>query len=441
MEQKTCFVSMPFGMKLDPGTGRVVDFDRVYQDVVLPAAIAVGYTTMRADKIGGVTLTLPLILQLLSSDLFVADLTATNPNVMYELGLRHALSNSTTLLIMEAGSRLPFDLGYYKVIVYRITESGALEYSEAVRAKAALVQAIKEGNLTEGSLSPVYQLLPNLRPPELIVPETASLPGSSRKSRGPVISPFEAPIESLRQAEETIKSGKDAEPSSVIEVMKGYRVKSAWEDMVSFAAALPNDIKLIPQVAQMTALALNRLGRHLEGIEILRSVILRTGPDSETLAIIGLSYKRLYASEQRKEYLDSAIDCYRQSFELAPNDYYAGLNLASLLALYTGDDGRKELEELVPRLRSQLAQRAEDPRADFWDLASAIELAVIARDWPAANKLLPRLLSSPGSEWGLASALQQLQLYRDSMGPSDGRRLQALLEPMQQRSGVMQRNA
>src|SRR5215471_8862553 len=126
MAPKICFVSMPFGMKLDPGTRRLVDFDKVYKNVVQPAAEEAGYTVTRADEIGGVTIALPLFQHLLFSDLFIADLTTANPNVMYELGLRHALRDSATLLIIEAGSRLPFDLGYFRVVVYRTAEDGSL---------------------------------------------------------------------------------------------------------------------------------------------------------------------------------------------------------------------------------------------------------------------------------------------------------------------------
>src|SRR6476661_243158 len=114
MEKKTCFVSMPFGKKLDPATGRIFDFDKIYHAIVRPAAIESGYTAMRADEaIGGVGLELPLFQELLSSDLFIADLTTANPNVMYELGLRHALSNSATVLISEATAQPPFDVGRF----------------------------------------------------------------------------------------------------------------------------------------------------------------------------------------------------------------------------------------------------------------------------------------------------------------------------------------
>ncbi len=443
MEQKTCFVSMPFGKKPDPRTGREFDFDRIYREVVRPAAEEAGYRALRADEFGSGIIARPLFERLLSSDLFIADLTTANPNVMYELGLRHALSNAATVLVAEAdwAHRLPFDLGYARVIVYRAQPGGQLEPQEATRARNMLSEAIRQGIGREGSDSPVYAFLQTLRPPELPGSRTGKRRGSGRPSVTGDTPLIEAPIESLRRAEEAVKSSPELDTASVIELMKGYQVKSAWEDMMKFASDLPDNLKEVPQVAQMMALAQNRLGHYQEAIAILSSLISRTGGDSESLGILGLSYKRLYASEHKQDYLQGSIDSYRQAFIFAPNDYYAGLNLASLLALYASDDARKELSGLVPRLRDQLAQRVEDPRANFWDLASALEVAVIARDWPEANRVVSRLVSGTEAQWGLATVVPQLRLYEKIMNEPDLSQLQNLIEVMEARSGIIQSHA
>ena len=210
---------------------------------------------------------------------------------------------------------------------------------------------------------------------------------------------------------------------------------------MKFVSDLPDSMKEVPQVAQMTALALNRLGHYQKAIAILSSLISRTGGDSETFGILGLSYKRLYASEHKQDYLQGAIDSYRQAFIFAPNDYYAGVNLASLLALYASDDARKELSGLVPRLRDQLAQRVEDPRADFWEVASALEMAVIARDWPEASRFVSRLVSGSDAQWALASVVSQLTRYEKTMNEPDLSQLQNLIGVIEARSGTMQSHA
>ena len=104
--------------------------------------------------------------------------------------------------------------------------------------------------------------------------------------------------------------------------MKGYQTKAAWEDLIRFFNDLPSKLKEAPQVAQMTSLALTRRGEYEQAIAVLRSLISRTGGDGETFGILGLSYKRLYASEHKPEYSTGAIDSYRQAFMFGPNDYY-----------------------------------------------------------------------------------------------------------------------
>ncbi len=62
------------------------------------------------------------------SDLIIADLTGSNSNVFYELGLAHALQKNVILLIQDI-DELPFDLRSYRVIEYstHFSKIGALE--------------------------------------------------------------------------------------------------------------------------------------------------------------------------------------------------------------------------------------------------------------------------------------------------------------------------
>jgi len=96
-----CFVLMPFGPKADPFPGSVkIDFDRIFDNIVVPAIKRAGLRPFRADQ----ELTSGLIHQamferLLRSEYAVADLTSANPNVYYELGIRHAVRPWSTVLM------------------------------------------------------------------------------------------------------------------------------------------------------------------------------------------------------------------------------------------------------------------------------------------------------------------------------------------------------
>jgi hypothetical protein len=50
-EKKTCFVIMGFGEKTDYETGRVLNLDKSYKNIIKPAVEAAGLTCVRADEI------------------------------------------------------------------------------------------------------------------------------------------------------------------------------------------------------------------------------------------------------------------------------------------------------------------------------------------------------------------------------------------------------
>ena len=110
MKKPLCFVLMPFGTKLD-ASGSPVQFDLVYKDVIAPAIAAAGMQPIRADEemTGGI-IHKPMFERLLLCEYAVADLTTSNANVFYELGVRHAVRPYTTVLIYAGSSRLPFDV-------------------------------------------------------------------------------------------------------------------------------------------------------------------------------------------------------------------------------------------------------------------------------------------------------------------------------------------
>src|SRR6478672_8506885 len=88
----TCFVVMGFGKKTDFETGRVLDLDHSYDNLIKPAVEAAGLKCIRADEIvhSGL-IDVPMYEQLLKADVVVADISTSNRNAIYELGVRHAL--------------------------------------------------------------------------------------------------------------------------------------------------------------------------------------------------------------------------------------------------------------------------------------------------------------------------------------------------------------
>src|SRR5712671_5091115 len=119
-----CFVLMPFGTKTD-AAGRVTNFDKVYQNIIMPAVVQAGLEPVRADeeKIGG-TIHKPMFERLMLCHYAVADITGANPNVFYELGIRHALRPRSTAIIFVEGTVIPFDIALVRGIAYRTDGAG-----------------------------------------------------------------------------------------------------------------------------------------------------------------------------------------------------------------------------------------------------------------------------------------------------------------------------
>jgi hypothetical protein len=163
------FIVRPFGTK------NGINFDRVEKDLVRPAmehAGLTGGTTGEFIQQGNIRT--DMFEQLLIADLVIADISVHNANVFYELGIRHALRDKRTFLIKSKEDKpseskeldVPFDLKTDRYLSY-----DAKDPSGAVDILAAALKLTLDSQIAD---SPVYQLLPALKPADpdevLVVP-------------------------------------------------------------------------------------------------------------------------------------------------------------------------------------------------------------------------------------------------------------------------------
>src|SRR5712691_6391994 len=145
-EKGTCFVVMGFGKKTDFETGRVLDLNQSYLNLIKPAVEAAGLKCIRADEIvhSGL-IDVPMYEQLLNADVVVADLSTSNRNAFYELGVRHALRPYTTVVIAEEQMmKSPFfDLNYIVIRQYKHLGED-IGVREGERFRKEITEAIKE---------------------------------------------------------------------------------------------------------------------------------------------------------------------------------------------------------------------------------------------------------------------------------------------------------
>lgn len=130
--QNTCFVISPIGK---PSTERHTKFKDALEYVIKGAVKSSGYRlqVLRSDDIDRAGSFIKDILEnLFESYVVIADLTEQNPNVFYELGVRHVLS-PRTILIAQSLEDIPSDLREYRTIVYDTSAKGATEFSKRLK--------------------------------------------------------------------------------------------------------------------------------------------------------------------------------------------------------------------------------------------------------------------------------------------------------------------
>ena len=62
------------------------------------------------------------------ADVIIADLTGSNPNVMYELGFAHAVRKPVLLMVQKGAGHVPSDMAGYLYLVYDPSKPGELRY-------------------------------------------------------------------------------------------------------------------------------------------------------------------------------------------------------------------------------------------------------------------------------------------------------------------------
>ena len=127
-----CFFIAPIGSDGSPERMRS---DGVLKFIVDRAAKELGLTAVRADQIADPgQITLQIIDHILGARAVVADVTGLNPNVFYELAVRHT-AHLPVVILAEKGCALPFDIAQMRTIFFESTDllSADQAYTDIVK--------------------------------------------------------------------------------------------------------------------------------------------------------------------------------------------------------------------------------------------------------------------------------------------------------------------
>jgi O-acetyl-ADP-ribose deacetylase (regulator of RNase III) len=154
---KNCFVIMPFGIK-DDHEGNKVNFDKIYTNIIKEPIIEMGIDCLRCDEISKAGMIhKDMFNHIYSADIAIVDISVLNPNVFYEVGMRHSLKKSITILLKRKNTRIPFNINGMRLIEY--DENDALSITNT---KIAIKKFVDSGIRERQTDSPVHDAIANL---------------------------------------------------------------------------------------------------------------------------------------------------------------------------------------------------------------------------------------------------------------------------------------
>ena len=419
MPQPLCFIAMPFGRK--EAGGRSVEFDAVWQEVIAPAIEAADMQPLRADEeqAGGI-IHKPMFERLLLCEFAVCDLTLANANVFYELGVRHAARPATTVLIVANEVRLPFDVAMLRTLPYRLSDDG--RPSHARDDSATLAKLLRECREKRYQDSPLFQLLDGLQPLQVPSDKTdvfLEQVAYAQSKKDELAQARKAGKEAVDDVRRSLGRIDAVESGVAVDLLLSYRAVSDWQGMIELANDMPEPLRSTVLVREQLGLALNRAGRGDEAEKVLTDLITERGPSSETLGLLGRVYKdrweaALKAGEtfKAKALLGKAIDAYRRGFETDWRDHYPGINAVTLMEVKEPPD--PERHRILPVVRYSVERRLAGSRADYWDWATLLELAVLAKDEEAAGDALGHAQALIREPWEAQTTVRNLRLIREA---------------------------
>jgi hypothetical protein len=442
----TCFVVMGFGKKIDLATGRELDLDKSYNSIIKPAVQAAGYQCIRADEVqqSGM-IDVPMYKLLYEAELVVADLSTTNPNAIFELGVRHALKRRATIIIAESKFTIPFDATHIAVRRYEHLGS-SIDYDEAIRMQKVLTGLINALQGKDDPDSPVYTILPSLSAPTMTkaaviaaaaqAAVVAGVGGDAAAERAPPAADSYA--SKLQTARDALNDGAFGSAKKLLLAI--YKDQTApGKD------GTPKPAR--PFVVQQLALATYKAGeadakaggpdKALAGYQeaeiLLKQLDVDTTTDPETLGLWSAIHKRRAEMpgrtlDQQKADVEKAVRAAERGF-MIKNDYYTGANLAYLFnlraSLSSGDDRIadnvfadrvrrmvvKITDERLATLDSQKADPAEARPLEeerYWIAATKAESLVALGD-PSGRGLMDTALASAPAGWMADTTRNQLE--------------------------------
>lgn len=406
--KRLCFVIMGFGKKTDLSTGKTLDLDKTYKNIIKPAVEMAEMQCVRADEIQDSGLIdKSMYALLMHADLVVADISTYNPNAIYELGVRHAVRPFSTIIIKEREGKIPFDLDHTRIFQY-VHLGDDIGVDEAERCKNVLTEMMKSIVQSKKIDSPLYDYIKDIEPPKLSQKEYQAIIGDLSKRENSIFAISE-------RAKHCMENSNFTEAVSL------------WEKAENLA---PNEAYF----TQQHALAKYK-SKHPTEISSLSDalvIIEKLDPDGETndpetLGLTGAIYKRFWSVTNDIEYLKRAIHFYGKGFKIR-RDYYNGENYALCLNIaasvesdsdektYYSISAKKARQDILVILEHFLITEAEPQSVNKWSYATLANCYFGLGDVDSGNKYEKIFLNLVDVDWERETYFESKKTLIDLVG-------------------------
>ncbi len=424
-----------------------IDFDKIYEKLVKPAILLAKMEPLiehEESNFGSIQKT--MYEKIIICEFCVADLTNTNPNAYYELGMRYAVRPYSTIpIIASSHFPLPFDVGFNRTFVYQVDQDFNLSNLEG--DKKNLAKALKKAKKSRSTDSPLYDLVNGISFQNSVAHEKTDIfrdqvvyekkikdelayarsfsnndPSKTKALR----------IEAINDIVEKYKPLENVETAVLIDMMISYRNIEAFAEMMNFIEQLPRYVFETIMVQEQYAFVLNRNGGKKDPVdevmikkaeEVLKKLEEKEKASSETYGIWGRIHKdkfdRAYKQEnmgEAKVHLKNALKYYKSGYEFDIRDAYPGVNYVTCLEL-SGD--RQKARRLVPAVEYAVLSKMKKKEADYWDYATLLELAVIENNFSRAEEFYWEAKPLAVESWMFGTTkgnLDKIILFRKERG-------------------------
>ncbi len=433
------FIIRPFGIKND------INFDKVEQLLISPALERVGAegrTTIDIVEAGNIRV--DMFRRLLTADLVVADLSIHNANVYYELGIRHALRDRSTLMLRCDADTFPFDLQTDRYFLYKKDNPAASLEDLVLALRRTIDSATKD--------SPVFMSLPDLNEPD----------------------PSQFMVVPLDFGEEVGRAVTDKRPGDLALLsnelkgfeweVKGWRtVGRAQFNLKAFASAKVTweAIRKLDALDLEANLSLGtiyeRLGDLTRSTQALERALtnkeIKNDQRAEVDALLARNAKTRWRAEWaavpaearamkalQSPNLRDSIENYERAFREDLNHFYSGLNALAMLsmmielatlmpdvwsaefededesnrALTSQKDHASRLAAAVKiSLDAQMERLKREGKQDVWAEISGADLRFLTSKRPVAVAAAYRNALADAPDFARDSVRKQLAIYQD----------------------------